>query len=224
MKAKLLILLFFTFLIIPISEAAKIKPANISDEELMERIKNDPPDEVKVSFWELPLWIKIHHVVTITLAALGIWKFLPFAITKIKSALASRKRERILKFVEANPGASMKEIEDALRISRSTLRHHIDTLEKEGLLMTVRAGKERLVFPVATLSDTGLKMVTALKSDVRQRIMELLIENGGLSIKELAELLGLNYKTVHYHLRILKEAGAVDMRGGFVQASTGLKK
>jgi predicted transcriptional regulator len=53
-------------------------------------------------------------------------------IAKIKSILANRKKVRILKYFAANPGVSLKEIEGGLRISRSTLRHHIDLLEKEG--------------------------------------------------------------------------------------------
>ncbi|RLI79975.1 hypothetical protein DRP05_01985 [Archaeoglobales archaeon] len=46
-------------------------PANVSDEELMKQVKNDPPDEVKISFWDLPLWIKIHHLITIAAGRTG---------------------------------------------------------------------------------------------------------------------------------------------------------
>jgi len=39
--------------------AFKWKPANLTDKQLEELIKNDKPDEIKVTFWDLPLWIKI---------------------------------------------------------------------------------------------------------------------------------------------------------------------
>jgi DNA-binding transcriptional ArsR family regulator len=37
------------------------------------------------------------------------------------------------------------------------------------------------------------------------------VKNEKLTTRELAELLALNYKTVLYHLRILREAGLVDV-------------
>jgi|GEM_PF-3364886 predicted transcriptional regulator len=78
--------------------------------------------------------------------------------------------------------------------------------------MTVRTGKERLVFLMVILLDKDLKMITTLKSDVRQSILGLLVENGGLKMDEYAKILGMSYKIVHYHLKTLKEAGAVDVK------------
>jgi len=51
-----LLALFLIFLALThLSLAAKIKPANISDEELRKIIETDPADEIKISFWDLPL-------------------------------------------------------------------------------------------------------------------------------------------------------------------------
>ena len=208
MKAKLLILLFLTFLLnLPISEAAKIKPANISDEELMERVKNDPPDEVKVSFWQLPLWIKIHHIVTVILGLLTAWKLLPIVVTKIKSALESVKRRRILRVIMENQGVSLTELEKITGENRSTLRYHLSKLEGEGWIRTIKVGNSKLV--LLNTSELNPEIVGGRKKD----IVELLEKHGRLTAKQIAERLDLNVKTVYYHLRELKERGIVKKEG-----------
>ena len=209
MKAKLLIL-FFTFLLgllsLPVS-GAKIKPANISDEELMERVKNDPTTEVKVSFWQLPLRIKIHHIVTVIAGILAAWKLLPFVVTKIKSVLDSRKRRKILRMIMENPGISLKELQKITGENRSTLRYHINLLEEENWIASIKAGNNRLLFLVGQDKDT------ALKSRRKREIVELLERNGSMTAKEMASALSMDLKTVHHHLKELKRVGVIGVYG-----------
>ena len=202
-------LLFLIFLLnlIMSTLAFEVKPANISDEELMERVKNDPTTEVKVSFWQLPLWIKIHHIVTVIAGILAAWKFIPFVVTKIKSVLASRKRRKILKIIMENPGISLKELQEITGEDRSTLRYHIDALEKEGWIVSIKAGNNRLLFLVGQNKDT------ALKSRRKREIVELLERNGSMTAKEIASALNMDLKTVHHHLKELKRVGVIGVDG-----------
>lgn len=225
MRVKISILLLFTFLLIfqnlfPISGAAVVKPANISDEELMERVKNDPADEVKVSFWDLPLWIKVHHILTLAVSALAIWKLLPFFAGKIKVRLENRNRKRILEFLTKNPGVSLRDLERTLGMNRSTLRHHIDVLEREGAVITIKAGKERLAFPFEYFIFNGrdIDRKIVLRSDARKKILDVLSRNGGMKIGELANALEMNYKTLHYHVAVLQKVGLVEFDGQSMKA------
>ncbi len=225
MRTETSILLLFTLLLIfqslfPISGAATIKPANISDEELMERVKNDPADEVKVSFWELPLWIKVHHILTLAAGAFAIWKLLPFFAGKIKVTLENRNRHKILKFLSQNPGASLRDLERSLKMNRSTLRHHIDVLERKGEIITIKAGKERLAYPLEYFIFNGrdLDRKIVLRSDERKKILDVLSRNGGMRLGELANALEMNYKTLHYHVAVLQKAGLVEFDGQSVRA------
>ncbi|MBE8538974.1 ArsR family transcriptional regulator [Geoglobus acetivorans] len=203
-----------------ISDAATIKPANVSDEELMERVKNDPADEVRVSFWELPLWIKMHHIATLAVSALAIWKLLPLFAGKIKVRLENRNRKRILEFLSRNPGVSLRDLENHLKMNRSTLRHHIEVLESEGLIITIKAGKERLAFPLEYFIFNGrdIDRKIILRSDARKKILDVLSRNGGMRIGELAKALEMSYKTLHYHVAVLQKAGLVEFDGQSVKA------
>lgn len=213
-----LLTLFLSFFIscdsfVSHSSAFDVEPANLSDQELEKRIDNDIDDERKVSFWELPLWIKLKYVAGIVVAVLGIWKFLPFILGRIKSVLKSTKRQRILDYLEWNFGVSIRELEENLNINRSTLRYHLVLLEKWGKVVSVRYGTERLFFS-KKLPDGELELVTFLRSETKRKILELLSQNGALSKEEIAEMTGLNLKNVHYHFKYLKMSGMVEKRGG----------
>ena len=211
-----LLALFLIFLaVMQPSLAAIIKPANISDEELKKIIETDPADEIKISFWDLPLWIKIYEIVALILSILGIWKFLPIVITKIKSALENAKRRKILKIFMKNPGISLKELEELTKINRSTLRFHLDLLEDEGWIYSIKTGRHRLFFLVNNNDD--INPLTLVKSERKKQIIELLNQNGELTIKEIADKLGISYKTAHRHISQLKSMGIVKVDNGTVK-------
>jgi len=217
MKAKYVFMLFiFLFYLcnVHLAIAVKITPANISDEELEKRIKNDPPNEIKVTFWELPLWIKIHYTVTLCLTTLGLWKFLPLLLTRVKSILENRKRHKIMKTVVENPGIRIKDLEVLTKINRSTLRYHIDVLDSEGLLISIKLGTERLLFPRDFFSKEELELLAVLKSEPKRKLLKLIVQNGGMSARQIADVMGLNLKTVHHHLSSLRAAGVLDAEGG----------
>ncbi|MFO7967959.1 MAG: winged helix-turn-helix transcriptional regulator [Archaeoglobaceae archaeon] len=198
------------------ASAFGVKPANVTDEELEKIKQNDIDDERKISFWDLPLWIKAHHIYLITLsalAALGLWKYLPILLGRIKSVLKSTKRQRILDYLEWNFGVSIRELEENLNINRSTLRYHLALLERWGKVISVSCGNERLFFSKNQLTDGELGLVTFLRSENKRRILELLSQNGSLSKEEIAELTGINPKNLYYHLNHLKSSGMLEKNG-----------
>ncbi len=75
--------------------AFKWKPANLTDKQLQELIEHDKPDEVRISFWDLPLWVKMQYILTVLAGMLGALKFLPLILTKVKSVLDNSKRSKI---------------------------------------------------------------------------------------------------------------------------------
>jgi predicted transcriptional regulator len=205
MNAKIfLIAILIVFIFIPVVSAFSDEPINVSDKELQEILKKDDPNEIPISFWDLPLWIKIHYVITTVLCIIGVWKFLPILITKLKSALENAKRRKILKIIMKNQGISVAELEAITKENRSTLRYHLSMLEDEGWIKTVKFGKNRLIF-----LNTGDIDLTGVVKGRKREIVEILKENGDLTSSQIAERLKLNVKTVYYHLNDLMELGIV---------------
>ncbi len=214
LKAALVILL--VLLTLQGCYAFKWKPANLTDNQLKELIKNDKPDEIKVSFWDLPWWIKLHYILTVILSILGIWKLLPFVITKVKSVLDNSRRRTILRCIFENPGISLKEIEEITKINRSTLRFHLVLLEKKKLIYSIKIGKYRLFFPYYSEAEYN-QIYQVLKSKRKKQIIELLNKNSSLSIGDIAEKLGVCYHTAYRHIMDLKEIGMVAVNDGSVK-------
>jgi len=200
-KLPFIISLIILVLVTPIVLAFSDQPINVSDEELQKILEKDEPDEIPTSYWELPLWIKIHYIVTVVVSLLTAWKLLPVVITKIKSALENVKRRKILKIVLENPGVSLTELEEITEENRSTLRYHLNKLEREGWIKTVKHGKNRLIF----LDTHNINPIIFFRGRKRE-IIELLKENGGMTPEQIAEKLDLNVKTVHYYLNVLRRA------------------
>lgn len=161
----------------------------------------------------MPLWIKLKYVAGIVVAALGLWKYLPIILGRIKSVLKSKKRQQILEYLHWKPGASIKELEENLNINRSTVRYHLALLERWGKVISVSCGNERLFFSKNQLTDGELGLVTFLRSENKRRILELFCQNESLSKKEIAELTGINPKNLYYHLNHLKMSGMVEKNG-----------
>lgn len=198
------IFIFTIFTFIPVVFAFSDEPINVSDKKLQEILKKDNPNEIPISFWDLPLWIKIHYTITIVLGLIGVWKFLPILITKLKSVLENAKRRRILKIIMKNQGISVSELEVITGENRSTLRYHLSRLEQEGWIKTVKFGKNRIVL----LNTDGIDLTSIINGRKRE-IVELLKENGGLTPSMIAERLKLNVKTVYHHLKDLIKLGVV---------------
>ena len=193
--------------------AAEIKPANISDEELQKIIMNDPPDEKKISFWDLPLWIKLHHIATLLIGFIALLKLLPFVLTRLKTALENRRRLKILNFIKKNQGLSIAQLQNEIGINRSTLKYHLSILEREGLISTVKVGNKRLIFA----GKPPDKVILAVKSSERKsQIIDLLSEADGLKLREISEKMKINFKLLHYHIKELEKLGLVSVRGGRV--------
>ncbi len=216
--AKIFKLLFVFVAVFLISTAScyafKWRPANLTDKQLQELIKNDKPDERKVTFWDLPLWIKIHYLLTLLLGVLGIWKFLPLILSKIRFPLDDSKKDRILRCLLENPGATAVEISKSTGINRSTLRYYLSRLEKDGIIYSAKAGKYRLFFPCA---ECRIDREDLVKSKRKRQILDILKQNGGLKISDIAECLGVSYHTAYRHVLELERMGAIYLEDGIVR-------
>jgi|GEM_PF-1219055 predicted transcriptional regulator len=198
-------------LLLNIVSAFEVKPANISDEELQKIIANDPPDEKKISFWDLPLWIKLHHIASLLIGFVVLVKLLPFVIARIRIALENRKRLKILDFIRNNPGLSIAQLQDATGIDRNTLKYHLNILERENLITSVKVGNKRLLFAGEPLDMASLVVKS---SEKKSQIMDFLSETDGIRLKEVSERMKISSKLLYYHVKELEKLGLVSVREG----------
>ena len=121
-----------------------------------------------------------------------------------KEVLDNEKRGMIRGYIIANPGDHFTAIRKALDLKNGTLAYHLTVLEKEDIVISVRDGKFRRFFPA------GMKLSeAAYPSKIEESILDIIRETPGITLKDIASLLGASSPTVRYHIRKLEEMNLV---------------
>lgn len=129
-----------------------------------------------------------------------------------RDPLTHDRRKRIHDFLDKTEMAHLRQIQRALGIPIGSLTHHLDVLEDEGLVVSVRRAGHRVFFLAEdTDSRDELERVALLADPTRRSVAELLRERGSLSQKELSEAVGVTQGTISRHLSKLHEAGLVQI-------------
>lgn len=113
-------------------------------------------------------------------------------------------REAILRAVRDEPGLAASDLRRRLRMPRSTLAYHARRLEREGLLVTRRAGQRLLLLP----PGARLAPDAALPPEVRA-LLDLVRHAPGKTTTDYARLAGVPRRTAAGHLAALERDGLV---------------
>jgi predicted transcriptional regulator len=115
-------------------------------------------------------------------------------------------RGKIYGYILANPGDHYSSIQRALGIPNGTFAYHLHVLEKEGYIRSARFGTNRCFFPAEMrIPPQG----STLKASQRL-IIERIVEEPGISQKDIADSLGVSSSTVNYHITGLLKLGVVE--------------
>ncbi len=155
-----------------------------------------------ISFWELPLWIQIAYISGIFISLLGMFKIIPVVLGRIKDLLKNQSRQGIIKYVLNNPGCTIAEISEQLKINRGSVKYHIIKLEFAGKLIMMKMGKFSRLFQNSGAFKGNEQVVAAhLKNDTSRLLLEAILENPGITNQELAEKFHLAKSTIHWHIQ-----------------------
>jgi predicted transcriptional regulator len=218
-----LLLIVLPLLILPGSAAG----AGPSEWEFPEMIPDDP---APLYIWNIPLKLILLDVVFMTapllflpvqfLISISVWLWLGQRRLSQKNALEHDTRRAAYLCIRDNPGINHASLSRRLGVNAGTLRYHIEILcetrkilseHDHGLLRyytSSRAARERAGY---TLNGT------------RKRILDLLMQNPGMTRKEVASALGIAGASVTWHMALLIRDGAVrrERDGRMVRYSPG---
>ncbi len=158
--------------------------------------------DATISFWELPLWIKLAYISGVFLAVLGLFKIIPVVLGRIKDLLENQSRQGIFKYVLNNPGCTIAEISEQQKINRGSVKYHITKLEFAGKIILTKMGKFlRLFQNSGALNDNEQVVAAHLKNETSRLLLGAVLENPGITNQELAEKFHLAKSTVHWHIQ-----------------------
>jgi len=116
-------------------------------------------------------------------------------------------RGMIRGYIVANPGDHYNSIKEALELPNGTLAYHIQVLQKEMIVRSVKDGKFRRFYPAEMRVPEGGE-----PTKIQRVILDLIRTNPGITARDAAGLLGLTSSTVSYHLEKLEELSRVEYR------------
>ncbi len=114
-------------------------------------------------------------------------------------------RGQIYGYLVVHPGDNYTTIKRNLDLKNGTLTYHLDVLEREGFVKSQVRGIKRYYYPTGVkMPDNGTGF-PAIKEDIIRRVEE----TPGITISDLASLLGVSRQLANYHLRALIREGYI---------------
>ena len=127
-----------------------------------------------------------------------------------EDVLKLETRHEIFKFIKKNPGLHLREISRRTHIPRTTLRHHINCLEKQDLLDDVKEKSYKRYYIKKNLGSKDKEILDLLRQEIPIKIFLYLLYSKAFSQVELSKELKLNPKTVKYYLKKMVNVGIIE--------------
>lgn len=118
-------------------------------------------------------------------------------------------RDQILALLTKEPGLHLRELPRRLGLSLRSVRHHLDTLARDQLVVPHRAGRFLRWFPRDLLPPDERVVVCALRIRSQRVILESLLLDGHSRFSALQVKSGLSPTTLARSLQALIQIGLV---------------
>lgn len=178
---------------------------------------NDPyatsgVDDIK-PFWEAPLSMQTAYITATAFLSLGALLALPFVWGRLKHVLENPKTREIFNFIQRNPGVTIAELSKRQQINRGTLKYHLSQLLAENKIAFIKKGKFARVFrKAASKADMETLIAIYLKNESSKRILFTIMDNPGISNKELSDMFEMAKSTTHEYLKKMSDDDILEFR------------
>jgi predicted transcriptional regulator len=125
--------------------------------------------------------------------------------------LESETRRQIMEHLRENPGASIHEICDALEANRGTISHHLQVMERCGILDRFSDGRDSRFFVMGETEGVQ-SQVLALRRARALDIVTAIVERPGIVQKDLTREAKVSRKVLRGHSEVLQREGLMEAR------------
>jgi predicted transcriptional regulator len=132
--------------------------------------------------------------------------FLPLYVRlKKKDVLSHFTRGQIFGYIQANPGTHYNAIIQDLRLHNGVGAYHLQVLEREGFIRSLRDGIYKRFYP----STMRIPEKRVHLSRIQKDVFEVIQKHPGITQKQISKLLDESKQVVNYHVKILEGAGLI---------------
>jgi predicted transcriptional regulator len=122
-------------------------------------------------------------------------------------------RKRLYDLIADNPGLHLSKIADILGLRLSLIEYHLQTMEKENLVTSVKdVGYYKRYYLVGSVVGTQERtIVSLLREDIPLQIVLYLLKHPNAKHKEILKNFKVTPSTLSYHLNKLVKYGVIDI-------------
>ena len=158
----------------------------------------------------VPVWAAETIVIIIgiftTIITLITSGYLLILYTRKSSENPKSRTMQILSYLKEHPGVSETDIVNATGFSRGSVSYNLRKLLEDGRVSKISSR----YYPYdASPSETEAKAEKVLGNKRRQRIFKIILENPGISQKQLADEMQMPLSTLRWHLGKLEDANLI---------------
>jgi predicted transcriptional regulator len=113
-------------------------------------------------------------------------------------------RDMVNRYIADNPGPTIKMLLGIFQVNLSTLRYHLNYLQKKGEIYTKKKGKTLYYFSNLFSENQNSNNKNSRIAKYDERIFSLISNNPGISFNELKKSLKIRGKDLSYVLHKLK--------------------
>ncbi|MHA1863202.1 MAG: winged helix-turn-helix transcriptional regulator [Candidatus Thorarchaeota archaeon] len=129
------------------------------------------------------------------------------SIERFKDKRILKLRDRIAGEVTTNPGIHLREIHRNLGCAMGALQYHLTNLENDGLVVSLRAGNVRHLFPPGYSTEDRVLLLTALaRNPTVGSILTECMNNGQTTQAEISRGLDVDKSLISYYTSSLLKA------------------
>lgn len=126
------------------------------------------------------------------------------------SAEPGETADRILQFIQNNPGCHLRGIKDMMQISQGTVQYHTDRLEKMGRITSTTTGLYKHYFPVGVFQNNEKEILQILSQETTRQILMCIVEQKSPIQTDIVNRVGISASSVNWHMKRLLEFRLVE--------------
>jgi DNA-binding MarR family transcriptional regulator len=124
--------------------------------------------------------------------------------------LELKRRREIYEYISQNSGLHQRDISRKMNIPFTSLKYHLITLEKHGLIVSRKDGKYNRYFTTFKVSEDEKKILNCLRKRTTLHIILWFFIGVQCTQKDLSRFLEKHPATIGYHLRNMISAGIIE--------------
>jgi predicted transcriptional regulator len=111
--------------------------------------------------------------------------------------------EKVLHFVQLNPGCHLRRIKRVLGISMGTVQYQLDKLEKMGRVTSTRRGLYKYYFPAGLFKENEKEILEVLTHETARNILMLIMEQKSPTQTDIVNSVRISARSASWQVRRL---------------------